>query len=915
MWGGVQPKAPLSRPGGRRSLLRESLMRQAGMTGVAIFVMALVARGVLNAMVGSFTIPNVDDPTSERKRLQGMPDSGDFVTLVKALAQTGVVSGCQVTEDASPGMEVAVSEGEVVIEGESYDIAPAVVPLVAAHVTNPRFDLIVAEPTGVDVITGLAASPAAAPGPVFPLVPDEAVLLAAVFVPAGETAILSANIVDKRVMLLNDHVKTAGAQIIAGIKTWVDDAWFKKGPVFDIRAYGAVAEGIAGPDAGPATREAVAAAAARGGGRVYIPPTPLGFLFTTGVPLPSGVSVFGDGYGSLIHHHATIAGVGNHLFRIEDATGVRVRNLRVKAGSGVRVGVAMAGVTRKVRLEGLDLEDHLGYAIQYADTDTNPATAYFDNVRLKDIDISGECTPGDGAGIIFFCRAVMTTLVRGTGDGSMTSGTKVLDAATGAFTSADVGRRVTIAGAGVAGATLTTSIAVVTSPTSVIVNHAASTTVAAAAVTISDMASPAGRLMLKNISVDVSRGFTDSAQHGNECLKLQAATKVVGSGLVLRGGLTGCLTLSNGLPDVNLSNVTMSRANIGLNMLSSVSDTNGRVENVNIDNVIYLADGVTGTSRYGFLLGHPRRTKITNFYTDLPIRFADQGAQWTIEGLTLAHGTASRMEIENPASPLPDIVSCLFEDIEFIGGPGTGGGRAHFDAANRKVSSSTFKNLRFREHDGHALRVNGNDNYFEDIKSINGNPDNDATISVIFDDGLRNHVKKVTVVGASGTEQHVDYFYRRVVDGEFTLNGPLIGTVSDEDGISLASQTSRCHGDLVVKSAKVDLSGAQTDEVVFVADQDYYILAIQHYYSEASSSDAGVNVRVGTPASVSAYHVAASGASQAVGSSTWFVNDGASPAIAGRDVPAGTGINIRNTGGKVGTGEVIVTVTLVKAGF
>lgn len=73
---------------------------------------------------------------------------------------------------------------------------------------------------------------------------------------------------------------------------------------------------------------------------------------------------------------------------------------------------------------------------------------------------------------------------RSVADAAITSGAAVLTSATAAFTADDLGRTVAIAGAGVAGATLTTTIAVVTNATTVTVAANASTTVSGAALTI-----------------------------------------------------------------------------------------------------------------------------------------------------------------------------------------------------------------------------------------------------------------------------------------------------------------------------------------------------------------------------------------------------------------------------------------------
>jgi hypothetical protein len=72
-------------------------------------------------------------------------------------------------------------------------------------------------------------------------------------------------------------------------------------------------------------------------------------------------------------------------------------------------------------------------------------------------------------------------------DAAMTSGQQTLTSATAAFSNAaDLGRQVTVAGAGAAGALLVATIQAVASATSVTLNSAAGTTVAAAALMVAD---------------------------------------------------------------------------------------------------------------------------------------------------------------------------------------------------------------------------------------------------------------------------------------------------------------------------------------------------------------------------------------------------------------------------------------------
>lgn len=139
-----------------------------------------------------FTIPN---EAAAGFPAQAAPDSGDVAMLVAGFDRTGVRSGCAVTAQATPDMTLAVAAGTVAVLGGEAAVVAANVTIPAADATNPRFDLVVASSAGVlSVVAGTAAA-----APAFPLIPASSVVLAAVYVPAGDLAINSNQVVDKRV--------------------------------------------------------------------------------------------------------------------------------------------------------------------------------------------------------------------------------------------------------------------------------------------------------------------------------------------------------------------------------------------------------------------------------------------------------------------------------------------------------------------------------------------------------------------------------------------------------------------------------------------------------------------------------------------------------------------------------------------
>ena len=147
------------------------------------------------------TIPNTPaSPTAEQSS-QSMPDQRDFDAIVAADTATGVVSGCATTQHGAGAMSVDVAAGAVTSSGIEAAVVAATVTITTADATNPRFDIIVASSVGT--LSAVAGTPAAAassstPGPVFPAIPAGSVLLAAVYVRAATSSILTADIQDKR---------------------------------------------------------------------------------------------------------------------------------------------------------------------------------------------------------------------------------------------------------------------------------------------------------------------------------------------------------------------------------------------------------------------------------------------------------------------------------------------------------------------------------------------------------------------------------------------------------------------------------------------------------------------------------------------------------------------------------------------
>src|SRR3989337_1685734 len=121
---------------------------------------------------------------------QAEPDAVDIDILVQALNNEGVLSGCAVTPKSPESTSVAVDLGVVRIGGADVTVTAGDVDCGAAHATLWRFDLIAVNNTGTkSVVNGVGVN-----YPVFPSVPSNSVILAAVWRAAADDTIAAADI-------------------------------------------------------------------------------------------------------------------------------------------------------------------------------------------------------------------------------------------------------------------------------------------------------------------------------------------------------------------------------------------------------------------------------------------------------------------------------------------------------------------------------------------------------------------------------------------------------------------------------------------------------------------------------------------------------------------------------------------------
>jgi hypothetical protein len=146
-------------------------------------------------------IPNYD---SAAFPAQAEPDAVDFDIILAGIAGQGVLSGCAVTAQGTPNMTVAVASGSITYSGNTVAVAAASPTVTAAHATYGRLDLVYANTSGQALVQAGTASNV----PVLPSIPANSVALAAIYVPANDTAINSNQIIDKRIIVGSTGGKT-----------------------------------------------------------------------------------------------------------------------------------------------------------------------------------------------------------------------------------------------------------------------------------------------------------------------------------------------------------------------------------------------------------------------------------------------------------------------------------------------------------------------------------------------------------------------------------------------------------------------------------------------------------------------------------------------------------------------------------
>lgn len=614
---------------------------------------------------------------------------------------------------------------------------------------------------------------------------------------------------------------------------------------FDVRDYGAVGDGVTSDHV--AFQQARLKAIAAGGGVVYAPPTPNGYVIgdgsTVGTALYGGDGLIYRGDETLLIHRARNAANQSRLFTIQDCVGCVVDGFLIDGEENVRVAVSLEGIVERARLLNLHAFDCANFAIQYAnksgDDGTDPDTARLIDALLQNIRIDGIVGPtGDGSGIDLFPRALDS-------DGLPAS------------------RKVTI------------------------------------------------RDFYIDVTQTVGGDPTLTSDHGPQGVKVNNIKDFLVESGSVRGGDVAAVTLTNGCQDGVARNIWTEASRTGLNLSGSPhTDTPATVSrNLKAEGLTYRK-GIAVIANPIGLRFHGDIDGVSARDVDCPEAIISiehdttAGAANLLRNLSLSNWVARAIEMEDPATSVPNVDGVAISDGELRGG------RMRLGAtANRGIKDGKIERVKVIEYDGaYPVTVAGSKIRVAKVHAYHCNESAAASSAAVqgnFADDLEVDTIHVENSGTGG----LLHFFRAAQAGRAIRWRQLQGAVLATDGRQwhLASHTSesRCIAVPDYCAGPFDLSGAADYRTLFIAPADGVISHLLYHYTEASSADAGVAIRVKRNGSNVLNQV--SHVSQAINTTVERVNSTDYNHVT---FTKGQRIEVGTDGGKTGAGAVIVQVNV-----
>lgn len=322
-------------------------------------------------MTTSFTVPNVASATyPDQARLY----ESDFTILRRAQEGTAVLTGCDVTAQSPATMKVSIAAGTVQIDRTIYKIAAQESAALSADTVNPRWVLVEAKTDGtVALNAGTAAAKPVPPAPT-----ASRVVLAAVYLPASTTSVTSSHIVGKSVTLDGPT------------------------PVFNVKTFGAVGDGVVDDTA---ALQAALSAAKAARGEMRMPAGLYKYSASIGT-IDAPMCVRGAGWkttrlipdSSYSGYAFTVTNVNRNgeeqaddttVVLASDLSGVELEGFEIVAPSRAATanGIVFQGPVDLLRMTNVSLRFLAGRALYFGKPDPTTGQgsvreSYFNNIRV-----------------------------------------------------------------------------------------------------------------------------------------------------------------------------------------------------------------------------------------------------------------------------------------------------------------------------------------------------------------------------------------------------------------------------------------------------------------------------------------------------------------------------------------------------
>jgi hypothetical protein len=446
-------------------------------------------------------------------------------------------------------------------------------------------------------------------------------------------------------------------------------------------------------------RQAQNVATARGGGVIIVPYTEDGYKIgdgtnvvnastKNGIVVTSNTTWRGLNNVKLIHGAKTAS--GNFLFDIGDCDNVLIEGFDIDGQAEVmtdqaRVGVALHDVATNIRLKDLHLYDHANFAIQYADIETDPDLAYFNNVSLDEIRIDGITgATGAGAGIDIFPRSQVGSDPKSTNFSIRNS---IIDVSNGSTNCDDHG------------------------PQPFKLNNTDGADIANVKLVGGEVASLIISNGSRNVSIDADGRLSDL-------------------GLIIDTSSNVCDSRTQSILVKNWKYDSAGASNSNLVGIQ----IKGAVHNVSIasatltDSHIFIRDNYANDISLGDGLGDTVKRLV---FGDIEIK----NGYFDVQDATNALQS--------------DLVGLVIDTLHVSGSAGSSRGKLNLDPTDWEITDAHIGSVSFIRADNDCVKVGGSNNVFNYILSIDGNPDDDANGWVVNDTGNYNIFNFIGVTGSS----------------------------------------------------------------------------------------------------------------------------------------------------------------------